>query len=302
MELSLEPIPLAQVVKDVVQLCQPLADRAKITLIAPEIDPDLHVIADQKRLVQVFINIINNAIKYNRPRGSVRLTVERQITADGEQLVVVACQDTGLGLSEEQIAKLFRPFERLGADQRGIEGTGIGLALSKQLLLLMSGQLLVESTVGEGSTFSVVLQQTYHAKLGLMANITDGVFMNNAGRSVLYIEDNLSNLELVKAILKRLNVQLLFTMKGREGLALLEQHPVDLVLLDLHLPDMLGSEVLVEIRQHPGLQHLPVIMLTADAMKSRENELLALGATAYISKPFDVRQFLETVSGLLDSA
>lgn len=217
----------------------------------------------------------------------------------------IEVEDTGPGISQEKLEKLFTPFERLDAEQTGVEGTGLGLALSKRLAELMGGEIGVESAVGQGCTFwldlptaTQPLDQIERKLTGPLA-LPHGVLPHT--RTLLYIEDNLSNLRLIEHILRhRSDIELLSSMQGRLGFELATQHHPDLILLDLHLPDAHGEEVLEWLRGDPRTSVIPVIIVSADATPGEVKRLLQLGACAYITKPIDVRQFAAIVEQKLE--
>ena len=200
--------------------------------------------------------------------------------------------------------RLFAPFERIGADASTVEGTGLGLALSRALIVGMGGTMGMDSSPGEGTTFWFELPQAEAAEerapeVGATASV------KGTGRSgtVLYIEDNLSNVRLIERALERLgDVRLLPAMLGRLGLELAREHRPDVILLDLHLPDIAGEEVLARLVAEPATRRIPVVVLSADASSSQADRLLASGARAYLTKPIDVLAFLDLVGELLGAA
>ncbi len=201
--------------------------------------------------------------------------------------------------------RLFTPFERLGAEQTGVEGTGLGLALSKRLVEAMGGHLGVDSTVGKGSTFWVEFAQAEvpirqrESKTQDAPRPAEGGESSNT-RTVLYIEDNLPNFELIRHLLSHHSrFRLLPAMQGRLGLDLAREHRPHLILLDLHLPDISGDEVLRRLRADPETSQIPVIMISADAMPAQIDRLLAAGAAAYLTKPIDIKKFLGLVGEIL---
>ncbi|MGH2360497.1 MAG: response regulator, partial [bacterium] len=207
----------------------------------------------------------------------------------------ISVTDTGPGISPESVLKLFTPFERLGAGQMGIEGTGLGLALSKTLTEAMEGIMGVESAVGRGSTFWIELPVARDVALEAdareLAAAADGpTAIARAARTVLYIEDNLSNLKLLERVMaRRPDVRLLTAMQGRLGLDLARQHRPDLILLDLDLPDVRGDQILRTLRDDAATGDIPVVMLTATATPGEIDRLMDSGARSYLTKPFDVR-------------
>jgi signal transduction histidine kinase/ActR/RegA family two-component response regulator len=297
--LSLEPVAVADIVAEGVSLIRPLADQHGILLASPTPSCATHILGDRQRLKQIVLNLLSNAVKYNREGGSVHLACDQ---VDGERLRIKVT-DTGPGIPPDAIQRLFVPFERLSDEQGSIEGTGLGLPLSKRLAEAMGGTLQVESAVDQGSTFWVELPLTegpvQRAERQQQAEPAPQAEPDRAGPglTVLYIEDNLSNLQLVERVLsRRQGVKLISAMRPQLGLDLAGEHHPDLVLLDLHLPDMPGQEVLRRLRSNPKLAEIPVVVLSADARPSLIEQLLQQGARAFLTKPLDVRELL----GLLD--
>jgi signal transduction histidine kinase/ActR/RegA family two-component response regulator len=295
--LSLEPVQISDIVRDALDLVRPLANEQGIAIRVDSVNDHEFVTADRQRLSQVMLNLLSNAIKYNRPGGSVAIVVHR---TDGDT-VAVEISDTGVGMSASELRRLFRPFERLGADEAQVAGTGLGLVLSKGLVEAMGGRLSVESELGTGSTFRIELAATTSPLAGAEA---DGALSTSAKPraagdhryTILYVEDNLSNLKLVQHILsQRTDIHLIPAMQGGLGLELAREHRPDLVLLDLHLPDMDGEEVLARLQAEPAFNGTPVVVLSADATQGRVQRLLDSGASAYLSKPIDIRQFIDVI-------
>ncbi|MBV9470624.1 MAG: PAS domain S-box protein [Abitibacteriaceae bacterium] len=308
LSLSPEPISITHVAEEVLSLVRPLATPQGIHLInemseSGSEQSGKNVLADQQRLKQVLLNLLSNAVKYNRPDGTVTLGCE----VVSPTTLRIKVSDTGLGLRPQEIEKLFVPFERLGAARSQVEGTGIGLALSKGLVEAMGGQIGVESTVGQGSTFWVELpmvesplerQKWLRGEDLLPAPPT--LTEASARWTVLYIEDNLSNLRLMEYVLsERPEIKLLSAMQGRVGLDLACQHRPDLILLDLHLPDILGDEVLRRLQVTPETKNIPVVMVSADATHHEIARLLDAGAKDYLTKPLDVRRCLQIMEETL---
>jgi signal transduction histidine kinase/CheY-like chemotaxis protein len=293
--LSLEPVQLGDTVADVVSLVRPLAEEREIALRTETGDYGAeYVLADRQRLKQVLLNLVSNAIKYNRRGG--RATVSLQPASSGR--IRIAVSDEGPGIPAAGLDRLFEPFERLGAERGLIEGTGLGLALSKRLAELMGATISVDSEVGQGSRFSVELALTEApATRGSSGEIpvprgADGL----PPGVLLYIEDNLSNVRLVETILARNpQVRLLPAMQGELGLELARQHRPDVILLDLHLPDMGGKDVLERLRSDPVTSGIPVFILSADATHGQIERLLANGAQGYLTKPLDVERFVDAL-------
>jgi CheY-like chemotaxis protein/anti-sigma regulatory factor (Ser/Thr protein kinase) len=273
--------------------------------------------ADRQRMRQVLLNLVSNAIKYNVEDGTV--TVAAGEPRPGTVRVTVT--DTGPGISTENLELIFAPFERLGAERTTVEGTGIGLALSRRLAEAMEGTLAVESRPGRGSTFWVELPAALDAEgVPIPASTVVDALAAGAGpgrdgaadrtvtlgravagsgpaRSlVLCIDDNDANLKVVEASLARLPwIDVVSAGLARVGVDLARQHRPDLVLLDLHLPDLTGEEVLRMLRNQTETAQIPVVIVSADATPGAVRRLLDQGAQAYLTKPLDVRQLIDCV-------
>jgi PAS domain S-box-containing protein len=297
MAMSPEPVHLRAAVVEAIEMIAPEAASRGISLDADYGEVcDSYVRADQQRLKQVLLNLLSNAVKYNRPGGSVRVSCTRR---DGSDAPCVTIADTGPGIPHEHLDRLFDPFDRLGAEQGYEEGTGLGLALSKRLVELMEGRLWAESEVGSGTTFWLELLAAAAPALQPEPPTDRGDVApapNHSELTVLYIEDNVSNFELIKGALTRLgSPTLLSAMQGGLGLDLAREHRPDLVLLDLHLPDMQGKDVLAQLKSDPSTASIPVIILSADATERQVTRLLDAGAYEYLTKPLDIPSFLGAV-------
>lgn len=291
--LSLEPVPLAEVIRQDVALIGPLAREAGIGV---EVDTndmsEVLVKADRQRLSQVLLNLLSNAVKYNVDGGSVIVGYTRT-----EDSVMIAVADTGPGISSDQLERLFDPFERLDADDTNIEGTGLGLSVAKGLVEAMEGDLRVDSAPGRGSVFYVELGFCEGEKDEDRLSIVqlDDESPQSSG-SVLYIEDNVANIRLVKGILRqRPEIELLTAMTARDGFEMARTHRPDLILLDRHLPDGTGEEVLARLRRDPVTHRISTIILSADAYHESVERLKAIGADDYLTKPIDFEVFLKLI-------
>jgi signal transduction histidine kinase/ActR/RegA family two-component response regulator len=299
--LSLEPVWVADVVSETVSLIRPLADQQGILLVSPARTCDAHVLGDRQRLKQVLLNLLSNAVKYNRPAGSVHLTCEH---VNGRLRVKVA--DTGPGIPAEALERLFVPFERLGSEHGTVEGTGLGLPLSKRLADAMGGSLELESIPQQGSTFWVelpLIEAPAEAAADLAAAPQpepEQVEQTGHDLTVLYIEDNVSNLQLVERVMQRRGITLISAMRPQLGLDLAGEHQPDLILLDLHLPDMPGQEVFRRLRANAKTAEIPVVVLSADARPNLISRMLDDGVRAFLTKPLDVKQLLELIDAVAD--
>jgi PAS domain S-box-containing protein len=303
-QLSLEPVHAATLLTEALALVRPTAEQrpVRLALHAPR-DAHAYVRADQQRLMQVMLNLLSNAIKYNRAGGTVELLARPAAEGDAP-LLAIGVRDTGPGIPEDRLGELFVAFSRLGAESSGIEGTGLGLALSQRLVQAMGGRLRVESAVGEGSTFWVELPVTESPRQRLEPGRTEQPprpeRAQRPARTILYVEDNLANLDLVETILyDRPEISLIPALQGRLGLQLAREHAPDLILLDLHLPDLPGEAVLRELRDDPRTRDIPVLVISADALAHRVERLRTTGAHDYLTKPLDVDQFLAAVDAAL---
>jgi PAS domain S-box-containing protein len=228
------------------------------------------------------------------PHGTIWLTV-----AIDDGRAVISVGDSGRGIAPESIERLFVPFERLGAEQGDIAGTGLGLSLSKRLVELMGGTLTVQSEVGRGSVFHITLESTTEPVCA-DEPAPVGVTPADMTATVLYIEDNLANLRLVERILAHVgNMEVISAMQGKLGLELARAHRPDLILLDLHLPDMTGEDVAITLRQAQETRDIPIVILTAAAHASQRRRLLDLGVHGYLTKPFKVPQMLGLVEQII---
>jgi CheY-like chemotaxis protein len=244
------------------------------------------------------LNLLANAVKYNREGGSV--TVFYHLDLPDHLSIWVS--DTGPGIAPEDRERMFLPFDRLDADRGGVEGTGLGLALTKVLVEAMHGTIGVESEVGRGSSFWVSLPRTEAPDPRHDHEAPSGEFapLSLRGRTVLYIEDNPSNHTLMERLLvDRLDMRLLTAIQGRMGLDLAREHSPHLIVLDAHLPDTSGQEVLSRLRADPVTRETPVIVMSADGSPGQMRRMLAAGANAFLTKPLDVKLFLEAVAEAL---
>lgn len=297
--LSPEAVHVSEVVLEALDLVRPLAAARDIRIDEGSIRScTVNVRADRQRLKQVLLNLLSNAVKYNRQGGRVTLdcqTPSAEAVPVSGQKVRLSVQDSGAGIDPDLRSRLFTPFDRLGAENSGIEGTGMGLSLSRHLAQAMAGELDFESEVGQGSTFWIELPRAADSvsraePLPLAAPVNEFV---STKLVALYIEDNPSNLQLVQRLLAhRPEIRLLTAMQGGLGYELARQHRPDLILLDMNLPDQGGQEVLRHLREDEKTAAIPVIVVSADATEGQIERMLQAGAQKYLTKPFDVREFL----------
>jgi PAS domain S-box-containing protein len=296
-ELSLEPVEVPSLIGECMALLQPLTFGRQVEL-KQDMDGVSTVQADRLRLRQILLNLLSNAVKYNREKGSVWITC--QLVSEGR--VRIAVRDSGRGIAADALPRLFKPFERIESAYDGIEGAGIGLALSKRLVEAMDGSIGVESVAGEGSTFWVELPAA-EAKVYLPSASNAAETMQNtyaAAHTVLYIEDNPANLRLVQKIIStHTHLLLLDARTAEQGLDIVKAHHPDLILLDINLPGMNGFEALRHLRDDPATCDIPVIALSANAMERDIKKGLAAGFTDYLTKPLDIPKLLTLLDTLL---
>ena len=298
MEMNLEGLDVRTVLDEALRFAAPLAEQHRVHFIprGPR-EGSLAVLADRGRLHQVLLNLLSNAVKYNRPEGEVRVGARR--TGTGQVRISIA--DTGLGIDGNKLDRLFTPFQRLDAPQWGVEGTGIGLTISKSLVEAMGGTIGVESSPRRGSTFFVDLPlapepPALAAPDDAPAAGEPPPVLPPGTRTVLHIDDHPANLDLVQHVLKkRADLRLLTATSGQAGLELACAHRPDVVLLDLHLPDLDGGEIVRRLRDDPRTRDVPVLIVSADATSAQTARLRQLGVRGYLTKPFRIRELLDAI-------
>lgn len=289
--VSMEPVPVKGAIVHALELLKPDAESRGIAIeFVSEPDESVHVMADRQRLIQVLLNLLSNASKFNRLGGRIEIRCSQ--SSSGAVRIEVA--DTGLGIEEESQAALFQPFERLGNES--VEGTGLGLALSRSLMKLMGGTIALVSTSDAGTTFALELSVAASptASLAPSDDLCQPKHSEPGGRlRIVYIEDNLSNLQLLETVFEDIGgIELISAMQASVGLSLVKSHVPDLVLLDLHLPDAHGFDVLQELKADPKTARIPIVVISADATESQIKRLMKAGAKSYLTKPIDLPALL----------
>jgi len=295
-DLSLEPVFMKEVCEECCNLVKPMADKKSISISSVNCG-DVHVRADRIRLKQVLLNLLSNAVKYNREGGSITITKQ-----DGRQgYLRLAVIDTGKGIAAARMEELFQPFNRLDEEFSTIEGTGIGLSITRRLIEMMGGMIGAESEAGVGSTFWIELPETdgHRIILNNSSEIDENHDMPGQ-HTVLYVEDNPVNLKLVSQIMgRRPNVKLLTAHTPELGFDMAKARSPDLILLDINMPGMDGYKLLKRMRAEAGLSQTPVVAVTANAMPRDIERGLQAGFNAYMTKPLDIDVFLKTIDGML---
>ena len=299
MRLALGPVALDPLVAHCVAMAEPAAVQRQVQL-QVQLDASAgHVLGDETRIKQVISNLLSNAIKYNQPGGRVALSSHR---LPGQRLQIRVF-DTGLGLTPSQQAELFQPYNRLGREASQIEGTGIGLVISRRLAELMGGDLQVESQAGQGCTFVFTLPLAERAPDSLpLANPPSAAAPPGRAYKVHYIEDNETNIEVMRGVLGlRPQVAMTVSVLGLDGLQAVRRERPDLILLDMHLPDVDGLELLHQLQRDSSLADIPVVVVSADATTGRMAQVLAAGARHYLTKPVAMLPFLAVLDSLLEA-
>ena len=298
LSLSLEPVLLPEVMIECRAMIEPLAEKRGISMAFPQFENPCYIKADRTRLKQVLVNLLSNAIKYNQRGGSVVVCCEP--TTEGRLRISV--KDTGAGLPPEKLVQLFQPFNRLGQEAGGEEGTGIGLVVSKRLVELMQGTIGAESTVGTGSVFWVELltdtdPNPNDAKADMATTVESPIRAGARPLLLLYVEDNLANLKLIEQLIaRRPDMRLLTAQNGKDGITLARGYFPDVILMDINLPGISGIETMKILRMDTSTAHIPIVALSANAMPSDIEKGLAAGFFRYLTKPIRVNEFLESLN------
>ncbi len=297
-----EQVLVEKIIAETSALIEPMAIQKGVKIINRIDDcPNLVVRADPTRLKQVFINLMSNAIKFNQEGGSV--TLEYDVLQN--DMVRINVTDTGRGIQKEKLNSLFRPFNRLGIKNTEVEGTGIGLSIVKQLMELMGGSISVESGSGKGSKFSILLPAATELSLEKEASVVTPVLKTTAQQekqryTLLYIEDNPANLKLVEQIiLSRPDIKLLSAPQAQMGIDLARSYAPDLILMDINLPGMDGITAMKKLKNDKETQEIPVIAVSANAMKTDIANAMTAGFQSYIVKPFDLKNFMQVIDQYL---
>jgi CheY-like chemotaxis protein/anti-sigma regulatory factor (Ser/Thr protein kinase) len=287
MDVKLAPVEIEHLVNEAVHYIQPLG-RINDISIQTDVEANIFALADTQKLLQVLLNLLSNAIKYGPAGSVVKVKAYRTL-----QTVHIEVLDQGKGIAEHLRSRLFTPFDRIGAEASKIEGSGLGLALSKQMMLAMHGDISVSKHLSLfrlqiPATEALLTPQNTHAK----EPQDEVIDLPSKKITLLCVEDNKSNLALIEAIIKRhQSVQLLTSATIKQSKALLKERTPDIILLDLNLPDGHGTEILEYVRQQKALHQTNVWILTADATEETKTKMMQLGADEFFTKPLDVSLF-----------
>ena len=301
LSVSPESVSLAEVIQECETMIEAQALKRDINVTFPKFDIAYFVKVDRTRLKQAVINLLTNAIKYNCIGGTVVVTCI--VNAPGR--IRISVQDSGEGLSAEKIAQLFQPFNRLGQEMGGPEGTGIGLVTAKRLIELMDGKIGVESTVGKGSVFWIELNLTNERQhvIDATQSVTIAPMKSQDGgqlRTVLYVEDNPANLMLVEDLIARQpDIHLLSATDGNKGIEIARASLPDMILMDINLPGISGIQALHILREDTATAHIPVVALSGNALPRDIKRGLEAGFFRYLTKPINVNEFMKTLDATL---
>jgi CheY-like chemotaxis protein len=291
-------VSLAEVMLECQAMMEPQARQRDVTMTFPLLDGPFFVNADRTRLKQIVINLLSNAIKYNKDHGVVAVDCSLR----GSDRTRITVRDSGAGLSPEQLSQLFMPFNRLGQEEGGTPGTGIGLVVTKQLAELMDGTIGVESTVGEGSTFWCELP-TRAAPQELVPNDKEPspdappLVAGTPSRTLLYVEDNPANMKLVEQLIaRRPDIRLLTATTGNLGIELARKTRPNVIIMDINLPGVSGINAMKVLREDPVTSRIPVVALSANAMPRDIEAGLRAGFFRYLTKPIKVNEFMEVLN------
>jgi PAS domain S-box-containing protein len=295
--MSMEPVSLAEVLRECESMIEPLAHKHGISVSFNHFEAPCFVQVDRTRVKQILINLLSNAIKYNRQGGTV---IVESIPAQTDS-IRICVRDTGEGLDAKQLAKLFQPFNRLGREASSEQGTGIGLVVAKRLVEWMGGVIGVESTVGKGSVFWIELKLTTEAQVCAHTAESTAVVTPHAPdckllQTLLYVEDNPANMMLVEDIVaRRPDILLLKATDGAGGIEIARSALPDVILMDINLPGISGLKALKILSEDPATAHIPIVALSANAIPRDIEKGLAAGFFRYLTKPIKVNEFMDTL-------
>jgi len=299
--MDIRSVNVASVIRRSIDHVRPLADKAGVSIEVVVARPDKDAVrADPAALEQVLVNLLSNAIKYNKPQGRVRVRFESKV---GAALIV---DDTGRGMTDSEIARLFEPFNRLSAQNTEVQGHGLGLVITRQLVEAMAGELQVQSKPGVGSRFSVHLPLATQSRFDATQSMPLDLPSQWGPRrhtEVLYVEDEEINMLLMQQVFTTQPAWTLHTATtGSEGLRIAHQQSPDVILLDLNLPDMSGVEVFKRLRSDPRTRHIPCVAVSADAMPVQIRKALAEGFSDYWVKPLELTSVISKLKGFLSTS
>ncbi|MDH5188500.1 MAG: PAS domain S-box protein, partial [Rhodospirillaceae bacterium] len=306
MSISIEPVPMRDLVGECIDMVLSMAKKRDIKIdSSPDKIPDAVIMGDRVSVKQVLLNLLSNAVKYNRAGGTI--SVIAKITNNKKMYISVS--DTGLGIPKEQQRKVFEPFNRLGHEASEIEGTGIGLVITRELLHMMDGDIGFSSEEGKGTTFWIELPLAEDnlikpANEEIQQNHTNvlnrSIGSNNSSITILYVEDNPANQMLIEKVLERIpNIQLILAGNAEDGIDIAVSKTPDIILMDINLPGMNGIEATAKLKQMEKTKNIPVIAITAAAMSHEVKKAEGAGFAAYLAKPIKIPELIDLLDNII---
>jgi len=296
--LNIQPIEVKVLVHECYELIRNMALEKDVQLDFSNYQCACLVQADYVRLKQIVINVLSNAIKYTKSPGSIQLSC----TDSNKDEIVIKVIDTGEGISNDNMNKLFEPFNRLGKQNTDIEGTGIGLVISKKFIEMMGGSIQVESTLGQGSTFSIILPRVHNkdnVEVNPFNESATVISTKKSNYKLFYVEDNSANVKLIKELVAIQNDWTFsYATTAEEGIKLIKKNPPDVILMDINLPEMNGIQACQEIKNMEQLKHIPIIAVSAGAMKENIKTAMKVDFYDYITKPIDIKNLIQIINQL----
>ena len=301
----IDAVPLKTILDSVVLWIKPLADEKRLRLHCSA-GNEVLVRADTQRLKQVLINLLSNAVKYNHDGGEIRI----ELNYPRSGVVRINVTDTGFGIKDVDQSRVSEPFQRIAKNAAHIQGTGIGLTITKKLILAMGGTIGLQSEYGKGSTFWFELEQIVDGSLGPPGSVTDqqpavsadAAIMMVGDKKILYIEDNPASARLMEKMIQHIpNCQFILAVNGMQGIQAAQLDPPDLILMDINLPDMDGYQALDVLRRNEGTRNIPVAAVSANAMQADIERAMTMGFFAYLTKPIELEKLRELINGVVQS-
>lgn len=310
LSVSLEPVPMCDLVDECIDMVASMAEKRAITISFENDCPDVNAMGDRTRIRQVILNLLSNAVKYNNEGGSISIAARIDTNDVGNKNIHMAVSDTGPGIAKEKQSGIFEPFNRLGHESSEIEGTGIGLVITRELLRMMDGDMGFESEVGKGSTFWIEIPlakeqakeiESENNKQGTVHVLDIPVGSKKQSYKVLYVEDNPANMKLMEKILDRVpNIDMISASTGEIGIEKAMNELPDVILMDINLPGIGGMDAMVELKKLDETKNIPVIAVTAAAMKHEVEEGKKAGFYTYLTKPIKIVELMDYLKEILD--
>jgi len=310
MQLMIRPISFTDALDRALTLVKPLAHSKNIQMNVVSSICNCTLLADEQRVVQALVNLLSNAIKYNVNNGTVSIGIDCRTSCEdtglgGGQRARIEITDTGSGILKEDFGKIFEPFQRVTLRGQPVEGTGIGLTITRKMIELMDGRIGFDSEYGKGSTFWFELPVSGPVATPVSAPVQvqgDGA-TGNLSIDILYVEDNAANLRLAQQMIARFTRCRLYTATtAEEGLEVAREQKPDLILMDIGLPGMDGFQALELLQADPSTANIPVVAVTAHAMPELQQRGAEAGFAAYVTKPIDVNMLINTIEAVSLSA